>query len=89
MEYRRITDKTLQEFEDKFNNQPILDAKAPEDAVCQLNNQLQSTLDAVAPLITKKRSKHKNPYYDKQLNDQRRIFKYRERKWPKYKMQDL
>ena len=52
-------DETIQEFKDKFNNQPILDAETLNDAVYQLNNQLQSTLDVVAPLITKKRSQHK------------------------------
>ena len=78
-------DETIQEFKGKFNNQPILDAEPLEDAVYQLNNQLQSTLDVIGSLITKKRSKHKKPWYDKQLNDQRRILKNRERKWLKYK----
>ena len=48
-------DKTIQEFKDKTT----LDAETLEDVVYQLNNQLQSTLDVVAPLITKKRSEHK------------------------------
>ena len=73
-------DETIQEFKDKFNNQPILDAETLKDAVHQLNNQLQSMLDVVAPLFTKKRSKQKKPWYDKQLNDQRRILQNRERK---------
>ena len=34
--------------------------KTLEDAGYQLDKQLQSTLEEVAPLITKKRSKHKN-----------------------------
>ena len=75
IEYRRITDETIQEFKDKFNNQPILVAETLEDAVYQLNYQLQITLEVVALLITRKRSKHKKPWYDKQLNDQRRILK--------------
>ena len=49
----------IQESKDKFNNQLILDAEKLKDAAYQLNNQLQSTLDVVAPLITKERSKHK------------------------------
>ena len=57
-EYRRIMDEAIQEFKDKFNIQPILDAKTLEEAVYQLDNQLQNTLDEVAPLITKERSKH-------------------------------
>ena len=53
-------DETIQEFKDKFNNQPILDVETLKDAVYQLKNQLQSTLDVVAPQITKKRSKQKS-----------------------------
>ena len=45
-------DETIQEFKDKFNNQPILDAETLKDAVYQLDNQLQSTLEEVLPLIT-------------------------------------
>ena len=52
-------DETIQEFKDKFNNEPILDSDTLKDAVYQLDNQLQSTLGGGAPLITKKRSKHK------------------------------
>ena len=66
-----------------------MDAETLEDAVYRLNNPWQSTLDVVAPLITKKRSKNKKPCYDKQLNIQRKILKNRERKWLKYKMQDV
>ena len=54
--------KTIQEFKDKFKNQPILDAETLEDAIYQLNNQLQSTLGEVAPLTTKKRSNHKKSH---------------------------
>ena len=52
-------DETIQELKDKFNNLPILGTESLKDAVYQLNNQLQSTFDVVAPLVTKKRSKHK------------------------------
>ena len=47
-------DEAIQEFKEKFNNQPILDAQTLEEAVYQLDNQLQNTLEEVAPLITKK-----------------------------------
>ena len=60
MEYRRIMDETIQEFKDMSNNQPILDAETLKAAVYQLDNQLQSNLEEVTPLATKKRSKHKN-----------------------------
>ena len=52
-------DEAVPEFKDKFNNQLILDAQRLEEAVYQLDNQLQNTPEEVAPLITKKRSKHK------------------------------
>ena len=65
-------DETIQEFKD---NQPILDAETLKDALYQLDNQLQSTLEEVAPLITKKRSKQKKPWYDKHFNDQEKYSK--------------
>ena len=59
IECRRITAETIEEFKDKFNYQPTLDAETFKDAVYQLDNQLQSSLEEVAPFITKKRSKYK------------------------------
>ena len=86
IEYRRITEKAIQEFKNKFNNQPILDAQTLKEAVYHLDNQLKNTLKEVAPLITKEKPMHnKKPWYDKQLNDQRKILKNRERKCLKYK----
>ena len=57
-------EETIQEFKDKFNNQPILDAETLKDSAYQLYNQFQSTVDIVAQLITKKRSEHKKQWYD-------------------------
>ena len=89
IEYRRIKE-AIREFKEKFNNQLILDAETLEDVVYQLDNQMQNTLEEVAPLTTEKRSKHNNkPWCNKQLNDQRKILKNREGKWLKYKTQDL
>ena len=48
-------DETIWQFKDKFNNQTILDAETLEETVYQLDNQLQNTLEEVAPLITKKK----------------------------------
>ena len=53
---------TIQEVKDKFKDLPILDKETLKDALYQLNNQLQSTLDVVAPLSTNKRSKHKKSH---------------------------
>ena len=80
IEDRRIMDDKIQKFKDKFNNQPILDAETLKDAVYQLDNQLQNTLEGVVPLITKKISRHKKPWYEKQLNNQGKILKNRVRK---------
>ena len=59
MEYRRITEETIWESKDKLNNQPILDVETLKHAVYQLDNQLQNTLEEVAPIITKKIKAHK------------------------------
>ena len=86
IEYRRITETAIQEFKNKFNDQPILDTETLKKAVYQLDNQLKNALKDVAPLITKEKPKHnKKPWYDKQLNDQWKIIKNKETKWLKYK----
>ena len=82
-------DKAIGKFKDKFNIQLILDVQTLEEAVYQLDNQLQNTLEEVVPLITKTSKHKKKPLYEKQLNDQRKILKKRERKWLKYKRQGL
>ena len=51
----RITDEAICKFKEKFNNQPILDAQTLEEAVYELDSQLQNTLEEVAPLIVKKK----------------------------------
>ena len=75
IEYRRITDETIQEFKERFKNQPILDAQTLEKAVCQLDNQVQNALEEVTPLFTKKIKAQEKPWYDKQLNDQGKMLK--------------
>ena len=45
IEYRRKTDQAIWEFKDKFKNQLILDAETVDEAVYQLDNQLQNTLE--------------------------------------------
>ena len=40
MEYRKLTEAAITEFQQSFNNQPILDATNLEDAIHQLNDQM-------------------------------------------------
>ena len=85
-DYRKLTEATMTEFQQSFNNQPILDATNLEDAINQLNNQMLRNLNKVAPM-KRRRSLRKVPksWYNKDLLDQRKIMKNREQKWLKYK----
>ena len=52
----------------------------------QLNNEMLKTIDKIAPATTKAiTSRHKKPWYDEDLKNQRRIMKNREREWIKYR----
>ena len=81
--------ETIQEFKDKFYNQPPLDAETLEDVVYQLDNQLQSTFEEVAPLITKKDRSTKNHGMINNLMTKGKYSKIEKEKWLKYKMEDL
>ena len=58
-EYRKLTEAAIMEFQQSFNNQPILDVTNLEDAVNQQNVQMLRSLDKVAPM-KKRRSVKKN-----------------------------
>ena len=58
-------------------------------AVCQLDNQLQNTLQEVSALITKKIKAQEKDHGHKQLNNQRKTLKNKERKWFKIITKDL
>ena len=49
-EYRKLTEAAIMEFQQSFNNQPILDMTNLEDAICQLNDQMLRNLDKGAPM---------------------------------------
>ena len=50
------------------------------------NNEMIKTMDKIDPATTKAiTSRHKKPWYDEDLKNQRRIMKNRERKWIKYR----
>ena len=78
-EYRNLTESAMTEFQESFNNQPILDATNLEDAVNQLNDQMLRNLDTVAPMKMK-RSVKKAPksWFNKDILDQRKMLKSRE-----------
>ena len=85
-EYGNLTEAVMTEFQQSFNNQPILDATNLEDTINQLNDQMLRNLNKVAPM-KKRRSMKKAPklWFSKDLLDQRKIVKSREQKWLKYK----
>ena len=56
-EYRKLAEAAIIEFQQRFNNQPILDVTNLEDAIHQLNNQMLRNLDKVAPMIRRRRVK--------------------------------
>ena len=76
----------MKEFQQSFNNQPILDVTNLEDAINQLNDQMLRTLNKVAPLKSR-RCVRKTPksWFNKDLLNQRKIIKSREPKWLKDK----
>ena len=75
-EYRKLTEAVIKEFQQNFNNQPILDATNLEDAINQLNDQMLRTLNKVTPLKSRRCVK-KAPisWFNKDLLNQRKIVK--------------
>ena len=85
-EYRKLTEAVIKEFQQSFNNQPIVDATNLEDAIDQLNDQMLRTLNKVTPLKSRRCVK-KAPisWFNKDLLNQMKVVKNREQKWIKYK----
>ena len=84
-----MNENTVHEFCNIFNNDPIMQATALEEAVSNMNEEMFRTLDLVAPTKEVK-SQKRRPYlwYDVQLKQQRKILKNREHKhshWYAYK----
>ena len=85
MKYRRIPTDIMQGFNRHFNNQSVLETTDLDQAIDQFQSELQRTLDQIAPeKLLKMRNGNKKPLFDKELYDQRRIMKNRERLWLKY-----
>ena len=75
----------MQGFNRHFNNQSVLETTYLYQAINQFQNELQRTLDQIAPeRLLKMRNRNKKPWFDKELYDQRRIMKNREQVWLKY-----
>ena len=76
MEYRKLDKAATTEFQQSFDNQPILDATNLEDAINQLNIQMLRNLEKIAPIKRRRNvKKAPKPWFNKQLLDQRKIVK--------------
>ena len=76
----------MNSFLQKFKNNKILDQSSLEDAVQVFNEEMEKTLDIIAPLEEKKKSKRQNkPWYTSQLLKQRKIVRNRERAYITYR----
>ena len=83
--HRRIPTGIMQEFDKHSSNQSILETTDLNQAINQFRSELQRTLNQIAPgKLMKTRNRNKKPWFDKELYDQRRIMKNRERVWLKY-----
>ena len=75
----------MQEFDKHFNNQSILETTDLDQAINQFRSELQRTLDQIAAeKLMKMRNRNRKLWFNKELYDQRRIMKNRERVWLKY-----
>ena len=84
--HRKIPADIVNEFDKHFSNQSILETTQLDQAINQFRSEIQRTLDQIAPeKIMEMRNRNKKPWFDKELYDQRRIMKNRERVWLKYK----
>ena len=82
--HRRIPTAIMQEFDKHFNNQSILETTDLDQAINQFRSELQRTLNQIAPeKLMKMRNRNKKPRFDKELYNQRRIMKNKEKVWLK------
>ena len=83
--HRRIPRDIMQGSDRHFNNQLILETSDLNQAISRLRNEIQRALNQTAPeKPMKTRNRNKKPWFDKELYDQRRIMKNRERVWLKH-----
>ena len=76
----------VQEFDKHFSSKSILETTDLDQAINQFRSDIQRTLNQIPPeKIMKMRNGNKKPWFDKELYDQRRIMKNRERVWLKCK----
>ena len=84
--HRNYKEFNLNSFSQEFNNNKILEQSSLKDAVWEFNEEMERTLDIIAPLEEKKKLKRKNkPQYTSQLLKQRKIVRNKERVYIKYR----
>ena len=89
-ELHKLDNNALQQFQQEFNNQAIINATTLSEAINQLKDKMLRTLNKVAPLHKKTKPKHaKKPWYDVKLLLQRKTVWNRECKWLKYREDHL
>ena len=75
----------MMSFDKHFSNQSVLETTDLDQTINQFRSEMQRTLNQIAPeKIMKMRNRNKKPWFDKELYDQRRIMKNRERVWLRY-----
>ena len=84
--HRNYRDFNLNNFSQVFNNSKILDQSSLDDAVQAFNEEMEKTLDKIAPIEEKKEPKRqKKPWYTSQLLKQRKIIRNWERTYMTYR----
>ena len=82
---RNINENTIHKFCENFNNDPIMEVTALEEAVNHLNQEMLRTLNLVTPTKEVKIKKRRpTPWYDEELKQKRKILKNRKCKWFRY-----
>ena len=83
---QKFTDEIITQFKNESNNLPILESTILDMAVNKHNNKMVKSIEKIAPATTKTiTSRYKEPWYDKDLKNKRKMIKNRERKWIKYR----
>ena len=84
--HRNYRDFNLNHFSQVFNNSKILDQSSLEDAVQAFNEEIEKTLDKIAPIEGKKEPKRQNkPWYTGQLLEQWKIIRNQKRAYLVYR----
>ena len=84
--YRNYRDFNLNNFSQLFNNDKILNQPSLDEAVWIFNEEMERTLDEIAPKEKKREHKRQNKqWFTSQLLEQRKIVRNRERVYLAYR----